>query len=163
MALSLLFWMALMVVSQIVSWVYVAKCSLEAGDLYRAVGQLSLFYVAWALYKKIFLADKHELGQISFGLMALAAYTERKSFAMAANVLLLANFVLAVVIIISFDAETLAQMVKHDDSPLGVAWAFTFDAYVVSSLALWSYVLYRFYQLPQPQTAYTPLPSTRSS
>ena len=30
MAPSLLVWMALMAVSQIVSWVYVAKCSLEA-------------------------------------------------------------------------------------------------------------------------------------
>ena len=163
MALGLLFWMALMITSQIGSWLYVVKSSSQdSRALYRAVWQLSLFYVAWALYKKMFLGDDHDLGYISFGLLALAAYCERKWFVLAANVLLLANFLLAVVIIISFDAKTLAQMVKHDDTLLGVAWALIFEAYIVSSLVLWSYVLYLFYRLP-PQTPYPTLPATRSS
>lgn len=149
-----------MVVSQIGSWLYISKS--QATNLYLAVWQLSLFYAAWALYKKIFLGDEHELGHVSFGLLALASFTERKWWAMAANVVVLANFALAIIIILSFDAKTLAQMVKNDGSPLGVAWAFTFDVYIVSSFCLWSYVLYRFYQLPQ-LTPYTTLPSTRTS
>lgn len=160
MSFNILFSMALMVASQVVSWGYVIQS--EGTSLYRAVWQLSLFYMAWALYKKIFLGDENELGHISFGLLAVAAYLERRWFAVAAAVVLVANFLLAVVIIFSFSPKSLAGMIKHDDSALGVIWAFIFDAYIFSSIGLWSFVLYRLFYLPDSRF-YSTLPVTQSS
>ena len=111
--------------------------------------------------KTCFDGDEHELGHISFGLLAIATYLERKWFAVTANVVLVANFLLAVVIIFSFSPKSLAEMIKHDDTSLGVVWAFTFDAYIVSSIVLWSFVLYRLFYMPI--SPYSTLPITQQS
>jgi hypothetical protein len=151
MALSTLFFISLMVASQAVSWTYVIKSNGTA--LYRAVWQLSLFYVAWALYKKIFLGDENELGHISFGLLALATYLEKKWLSVAANLLLLANFSFALYIIWSFSPKELADMIKKDDTALGLVWGYTFDAYIISSSLLWAFVLSKLVKLTE--TPYT--------
>jgi hypothetical protein len=176
MAISLLFWMALMMASQVISWTYIVKASSSssassslstaaaAGSLYTAVWQLSLFYVAWALYKKIFLSDANEMGHISFGLLAVTTYLKWKWPAIVANILLIANFLFAVSILASFPPSELAHLVKNDDSALGIVWAYTFYAYIGSSVCLWSFALYKLWQLPAPGTTslsspYTTLPT----
>lgn len=136
---------------------YMIKKSNEGLALYEAIWQLSFFYMSWALYKKIFLGDEHELGHFSFGFLTVASYFERKWPSIVANVVLLANFALAVVIIVSMDPKSLAQLVKQDDSALGVAWAFTFDAYIFSSIGIWSFCLRKLCQLPE--SPYTSLPT----
>eukprot|EP00977_Amphora_coffeiformis_P008423 scaffold1912_cov167-Amphora_coffeaeformis.AAC.22 len=155
--ISVLLSIALMVVSQVVSWGYIIKS--QGTTLYRAVCHLSLFYTAWALYNKIIMG-RQELGHISFGLLAIATYLERKWFAVAANTLLVANFLAAVVIIFSFSPKSLAEMIKHDDTSLGVAWAFAFDVYIFSSITLWGFVLYRLFHTPGSR--YSTLPAAQS-
>lgn len=158
MGLGILFWMALMVVSQAVSWTYVLKCS-EGPMLYRAVWQLALFYTMWALYKKIVLNDTNELGHLSFGFLAVAAFLQHKWLAVAADAVVIANFLLAVSIIFTLDPHDLAMLVKKEESALGIAWAYTFYAYIFSSLFLWSLVLRKLLLLPCTPT-YTTLPTT---
>jgi hypothetical protein len=147
MALTSLFFILLMAASQAVSWTYVIKSNGAA--VYRAVWQLSLFYVGWALYKKIFLGDEKELGHISFGLLALATYFEKKWLSVAANLLLLANFSFALYIIASFTPRELAHMIKNDDTNLGLVWGYTFDAYIISSSLLWAFVLRKLVKLTE--------------
>jgi hypothetical protein len=130
--------MALMPASQAVAWYLILQKS-----LYPSVFKVSAFYCAWALYNKYLGGQTKELGHISMGLLALAAYAERKYPTIAATALVLANFGIPAYYLLAWSPSELAEKVKGDTSHLAIVWARIFKAYFVSNLGLWSTVLYK--------------------
>lgn len=134
--------MSLMPISQAVSW----YCILYK-PLYPSVTSIALFYCLWALYNKYLAYESQELGQYSMGLTALATWYKHRTSSMAATCLVLLNFgIPAYYILWKWDAAEVAKMVKKDTSAVAIVWAKVFKAYFVSSIALWSTVLYKLYR-----------------
>ena len=130
---------SLMPISQAVSWYLVSY-----QPLYPSVFKISTFYCLWALYNKYLAGQKQELGHISMGMLAVATFLEKRNFSIAANVLVLANFLLPSYYVLSWSAKKLATTVKKSDTDQAILWAYVFKAYFVSSIFLWGTVLYKF-------------------
>jgi hypothetical protein len=136
---------SLMPISQAVSWYMVSN-----QPLYPAVSKISTFYCLWALYNKYLAGQKEELGHISMGLLAVATFMKKKNVSIAANVLVLANFLLpAYYVVLSWSAKKVALKVKKSDTDQAILWAYIFKAYFISNIFLWSTVLYKFYNISQ--------------
>jgi hypothetical protein len=137
--------MSLMPLSQATSWYLLAKAmsNKDGNDdkvaLYGTLWKLAAFYCSWALLNR-FRGNKKEMGHISMGLTALATYFELpKIFTIPAIGLVLANFVApAKTVMIDLDIAELARKTKNTTT-----WAYVFKGYFVSSMALWSTVLYQ--------------------
>ena len=140
---------ALMPLSQAVAWYMI----LQMRPLLPQVFRIALFYCVWALYNKYFGGIPQELGHISMGLLALAAYANHRRASIAATALVLINYVLALGIIATYTAHDLSKTMKKREDVLGLTWAHTFQLYVLSNLALWSLVLVELVQ--QPSDSYT--------
>ncbi|GKY99792.1 hypothetical protein MPSEU_000933000 [Mayamaea pseudoterrestris] len=143
---SLIFRTALMPASQAVAWYLV----LRQRPLLAQVWKIALFYCIWALHNKYADGVTQELGQYSMGLLALAAYFNHRRASIAATVLVLINYLLALGIILSLTAHDMAMKSKNRDDWLGMTWAHTFQLYVLSNLALWTLVLVELMQQPTP-------------
>ena len=135
---------ALMPLSQAIAWYMV----LQLRPLLPQVFRIALFYCVWALYNKYFGGIPQELGHISMGLLALAAYTNHRRGSIAATALVLINYLLALGIIVTYSAHDLSTKMKKRDDWLGHSWAYTFQLYVLSNLALWTLVLVELVQQP---------------
>lgn len=166
LAVSLSIGMALMIASQLVSWIYLTK---SAGiSIYKAIFHVALFYFSWAAVKMMLLGDGLDLGWITFGCLLIAAYNKQKKLAIVANLLLLLNFGIALYFILTYDPWTLAKLIKgvdvDDDSErvLGGVWGYTFELYILSSILLWTYSLYRLKneQVHPDNGPYSTLPTT---
>lgn len=134
----------LMPVSQAAAWYGVFK-----KPLYPTVALFALFYALWAMYNRFLDGDDSELGMISMGLLALAAYYEHREFSMAACVLVLVNFLYpAYYVLLQWNAVTLLAKVKGPVlNPIkGLVWAYMFKLYFVSNIGLWGTVLYKMYK-----------------
>lgn len=130
---------SLMPISQAVSWYLVLY-----QPLYPSVLKISTFYCLWALYNKYLAGQKEELGHISMGMLAVATFLEKRNFSIAANVLVLANFLLPSYFVLSWSAKKVATTIKKSDTDQAILWAYVFKAYFVSSICLWGTVLYKF-------------------
>lgn len=152
----------LMVASNAISWLMVAASSSASLSVLRsAVWKISLFYTLWALYNRFPGGQDKELGYISMGLLTLSCLATQyggnhhSSLATKAPLLVscglvLANFAVVVPMIVK--AKGPAGFAKKvyfgDTSTMAVVWGYTFTAYILSNIAMWSFVGYRFYQLP---------------
>ena len=139
--------LALMPVSQVVAWLLVLK-----KELFDSVWKISTFYCLWAVYNRVFVAPQ-ELGYISMGFLAVAAYFRNKHASLAGTGLVIANFLIPAMIIFGSSAAELAKLVKDTDSELGILWAYVFKLYFVSNLLLWSWVFCKFWKY-RPGTYY---------
>ena len=154
--------MALMVVSNAVSWHAVAK-SLRSLDLLRSVvWKIALFYALWALYNRLLGGNSRELGHVSMGLLALSCLATAHSpsscspgAARAALVascgLVVLNFAAVLPMIVGAGGPAgFAKKVRDsgDASALVAAWGYTFAAYIASNVGMWSLVFARFATLP---------------
>lgn len=131
----------LMPVSQAVAWFLVFE-----QELYSSIFKVSLFYCLWALYNKYLGGLPQELGHISMGFLALSAYYRNRTSSMIACGLVFFNFAApAILIVVAWSPEKLAEKVKKDTSSAGIMWAYIFKLYFVSNMALWGNVLYKLY------------------
>jgi hypothetical protein len=137
----------LMPISNVTCWFWIV--SAPRGDsataLLHRVWKVAAFYMLWALYNKYLGGRPQELGHVSMGLMALAAFFQRKYPSMAACGLVILNFSVLVPILFSKGPRGMASLLYKDTSPLTMAWAYTFIAYILSNVCLWCYVMYRLY------------------
>jgi H+/Cl- antiporter ClcA len=131
---------SLMPISQAVSWYMISY-----QPLYPSVFNISTFYCLWALYNKYLAGQNEELGHFSMGLLAVATFMKKKNFSIAANILVLANFLIPAYFVLSWSAKKVAQKVKKSDTDQAILWAHIFKAYFISNIFLWSTVLYKFY------------------
>ena len=88
------------------------------------------------------------MGHYSMGLLAFAAYKNNRRASIAATILVLLNYLLALGIIVTMTADDLASKAKKRDDLFGMAWAHTFQVYVLSNLALWTFVLVELVHSP---------------
>mmetsp|Transcript_20179 Transcript_20179/g.32531 ORF Transcript_20179/g.32531 Transcript_20179/m.32531 type:complete len:184 (+) Transcript_20179:103-654(+) len=144
----------LMPVSNAASWYLVVVSTNSAhggvGDpsiktLLQSVWKIAIFYMLWALYNKYLGGRPQELGHVSFGLLALTSYLEKRYLAMGACGLVVLNFAVVIPLVVSKGPAGLAKIIWKDTSPMSLAWAYTFTFYILSNVALWSYVLYTLY------------------
>jgi FtsH-binding integral membrane protein len=140
--------MLLMPISNAASWWFITKSHRgdQASGLLQVVWKVAFFYMLWALYNKYLGGRPQELGHISMGLMAAAAYFQKKYFSMAACGLVVLNFGVVIPLIFSKGPAGLAKMIQKEKTALSMTWAVIFCAYIFSNFALWSFVLYRLYQ-----------------
>jgi len=156
--------LVLMVVSNAVSWymvtVAIATATATATDgggdlsvLRSSVWKISLFYTLWALYNRYLGGKSQELGHVSMGLLTLTCFFNVLATTiplMLSCGLVVLNFAVVIPMIISMKGPSkFAKKVwKGDTSTLAVIWGYTFTAYILSNIVMWSYVLFQFYQLP---------------
>jgi hypothetical protein len=146
MVIKIIPWL-LMPISNAASWYLIVSAPRgdEATALLQNVWKIATFYMLWALYNRYLGGRPQELGQVSMGLMALAAVLQKKYPSMAACGLVILNFGVVVPLLISNGPTGWAKLVYKDTSPLTIVWAYTFTAYILSNVCLWSYVMYRLY------------------
>jgi len=152
-----------MVVSNAVSWymvtVAIATATATATDgggdlsvLRSSVWKISLFYTLWALYNRYLGGKSQELGHVSMGLLTLTCFFNVLATTiplMLSCGLVVLNFAVVIPMIISMKgpSEFAKKVWNGDTSTSAVIWGYTFTAYIVSNIGLWSYVLFQFYQL----------------
>jgi hypothetical protein len=132
-----IFAIALMPISQAVSWYFVLK-----RPLYASVLKIASFYCAWALYIRIFVTSK-EMNQFPLGFLAVGAYLERKNLAVAGTIIELVIYVVVFFLVFSLSASELALKHKKEDTPLAICWAYVFKLYSLSNICLWCLVLHK--------------------
>ena len=139
--------MLLMPISNGASWyfLYTSPRGDQAGALLDVVWKVATFYMLWALYNKYLGGRPQELGHISMGLMALAAYFQKKYLSMAACALVIVNFGVVIPLIFSKGPAGLAKMIQKEKTALSMTWAIIFSVYILSNFTLWSFVMYRLY------------------
>eukprot|EP00532_Pseudo-nitzschia_australis_P002166 CAMPEP_0168190148 /NCGR_PEP_ID=MMETSP0139_2-20121125/16752_1 /TAXON_ID=44445 /ORGANISM="Pseudo-nitzschia australis, Strain 10249 10 AB" /LENGTH=208 /DNA_ID=CAMNT_0008113085 /DNA_START=183 /DNA_END=809 /DNA_ORIENTATION=- len=155
-----------------------SKSSSSLIPLRSSVWKISLFYTLWALYNKYPGGRSQELGHVSMGLLTLCCLStmhccsfdgdgrsgnvdagnakwNRHPLAtklplLLSTALVVLNFAVVVpLIVLAKGPAGIAKKVwKGDTSALAVAWGYTFVAYILSNVGMWSLVLYEFYQLP---------------
>lgn len=156
--------LVLMVASNVVAWRSVSTSSSypSLSILRSAVWKIALFYTLWALYNKYLGGRSKELGHISFGLLMLsclgtahlvgnnrsASFTKIPLLASCGLVVL--NFAVVIpLIVLAGGPKGIAKKIwDGDTSKLAVLWGYTFTAYIVSNVVLWSYCCYLFHTLP---------------
>jgi hypothetical protein len=143
MAVKIIPWL-LMPISNVASW-YLFVSAAPGNALLQRVWKVAAFYTVWALYNRYLGGRAQELGHFSMGLMALAAFLNRKYPSMAACGLVILNFAVVIPIVLSNGPKGLAKLLYNDTSPLTMAWAYTFVSYLLSNVCLWSYLMYRLY------------------
>lgn len=162
---------ALMPISQLVSWYLVAtsttgsSTSSSMTQFYNRLGAIAGFYCAWALYNRYLGGNVRELGQYSMGVLTICSYYHKYAPTVLATCLVLFNFLApSYFILIKWNSTELARNVKNDTSSLAITWANIFKAYFVSNIALWSYVLYKFYKYRvELDRTYSELPNSIST
>eukprot|EP00536_Pseudo-nitzschia_multiseries_P018640 jgi/Psemu1/56587/gm1.56587_g len=156
--------LVLMVVSNLASWHAVTKAIAVQSErspqqaLRSAVWKIALFYTLWALYNKYLGGRPQELGHISLGLLTASCLatshfqltTATKIPVVASCGLVVLNFAVVIPLMISAGGPVgMARKVwKGDTSALAVVWGYTFTAYILSNVVLWSWVLYQFVVAP---------------
>jgi hypothetical protein len=148
---NLLIRTTLMPLSQAVAWYMI----LRQRPLLAQVWKIAAFYCVWALYNKYLGGIPQELGHVSMGLLALAAYFNHRKASIAATALVLINYLAALGIIASLTAHDMSTKMKKRDDWLGITWAHTFQLYVLSNLALWTLVLVELVQQPSDSNTYS--------
>eukprot|EP00536_Pseudo-nitzschia_multiseries_P006148 jgi/Psemu1/303896/fgenesh1_kg.127_\ len=163
--------LVLMVVSNLASWhavvATIAKHNSSSRALRSVVWKVAFFYTLWALYNRYLGGRDGERGHISMGLLTLSCLaTSRFQWAtkipvVASSGLVVLNF--AVVIPMIYRAGGpggFAEAVWGGDTTEDttatattsvremIVWGYTFAAYVLSNIGLWSWVLYQFVVLP---------------
>jgi hypothetical protein len=144
---------ALMALSQVVSWQWILRW-----PLYQSVFRLSVFYFLWALYNRFIGGQIHELGHFTYLLTAIAAYYEKPRFCMAGTLLLFVQYAIAFYLCFSVSAGTWAQTIHGEVSKTAIIWAWAFRAYVISNLGLWGTAANKFSK--NEVNDYTILPTT---
>jgi hypothetical protein len=142
---------ALMPLSQAVAWYMI----LHQRPLLAQVWKIAAFYCIWALYNRYFGGIPQELGHISMGVLAVAAYSNHRRASIAGTALVLINYLLALGIIVTYTAHDLAINSKKRDDWLGMTWAHTFQLYVLSNLALWTMVMVELVQQSSATESYS--------
>lgn len=145
------FLMALMPLSQITSWYLMtrpkdsATSTSDKASLYSPIWRLAVFYAGWAIVNRI-NGNKKELGHVSMGIMALTTYFDMpKAVTASAAALVVANFLVPVkTIFVDWDIATLARKMNKT-----TMWAYVFRGYFVSSISLWSIVLYKIVKMEE--------------
>lgn len=144
--------LALMPISQGASWYLIIKES-----LYPSIFKIAVFYAVWALYNRFFLGATLEMGHYSMGVMAVCSYFQKRPISIMACVLVLVNFLaFAYWILLAMGPRELAAVFKHDAATLGIIWAWTFKAYFLSQISLWSFILWKLYKEPSNRS-YEPI------
>jgi hypothetical protein len=154
----------LMAASNAVSWhvVWAAahkSSSASVAGLRSVVWKVALFYMLWALYNKYLGGRPQELGHVSFGLLVASCLgTARFQPAwtriplVASCLLVLLNFAVVLPFIAKMGGiRAMAKKIKRDPgvSPaMANFWGYSFVAYLVSNVVLWSYCIYLFSKLP---------------
>lgn len=131
--------MALMPVSQMVSWYLVLY-----SPLYESVYKIAAFYCAWAIYNRL-TTTPQELGFISMGILSISAYKQHRTATLIGNILVLINFAGPAMLILQWSAAKLARKLKKSDDRLAIIWAHIFKLYFVSNILLWGLVLKKFW------------------
>jgi hypothetical protein len=152
--------LALMPVSQLVSWKLIQS---ETYPLYPTISGIAAFYCVWALYNLWIEGNHRELGHISMGLLAVAAYFEKRNLTIAATGLVIINFFLPVLYLVPMSAHDMAKLIKESTSTWAIVWAYIFKLYLLSNLALFSTILYKVVQPQSINNSYTSVSSSASS
>mmetsp|Transcript_8554 Transcript_8554/g.17852 ORF Transcript_8554/g.17852 Transcript_8554/m.17852 type:complete len:195 (+) Transcript_8554:213-797(+) len=166
--------LVLLFVSNIASW-HMVLASLGAATSSKAlrasVWKIATFYTLWALYNRYPGGRSGELGQYSFGLLAVTCLltkyvlgssrtegggqTPNKAIATKIPLVLAClvvawNFSIVVPLIVSSGgpAGFAAKVWEGDTSALAVFWGYCFLAHMASNICLWSFACYRFFELP---------------
>lgn len=166
--------LVLMVVSNATSWFLITSSSSSLPLLRSSVWKISLFYTLWALYNKYLGGRPQELGHVSMGLLTLCCLSTMHCCSSDGNsnnnasakwnhqpmatklplllstALVVLNFAVVVPLIAQMKgpAGIAKKIWKGDTSALAVIWGYTFTAYILSNVAMWSLVFYGFYRLP---------------
>lgn len=144
--------MALMPISQGASWYMIIKQS-----FYPSIFKISIFYAVWALYNRFLMGATLEMGHYSMGIMAVCSVFQKRSACMIACALVLVNFLaFAYWILLLMGPHELAAVFKHDITKTGLVWAWTFKAYFVSQISLWSFIMWKLIKEPSNRS-YEPI------
>lgn len=148
----------LMPLSQIAAWYAVIKSESARNRnnaLYNTLGCTAAFYCAWALYN-VYVLGGQDIGQYTMGLAAIGSFCHSKYASLGGIGLVILNFFLVIYLVMFVGAATLAQEVKGTDSTAGIAWAWIFKAYVLSSTAFWIFSFHKVWKLePDEANSYT--------
>jgi len=153
--------LVLMIVSNAVSWHMVlvssksgeSSSSLSSSALLRsAVWKIALFYCLWALVNRYLAGRTQELGHISMGLLTIACLAtdhwklSTKIPIVASTCLVVLNFAVVIPMIVAAGGPVgfAKKVLAGDASVLAMVWGYTFTVYMLSSVVLFSYVLYQF-------------------
>jgi hypothetical protein len=143
--------LALMPLSQAASWYLILKQA-----LYPSIFKISIFYCLWALYNRFVMGATLEMGHYSMGGMAIASLVQKRTVSIIACLLVLFNFLaFSYWILWSLGVKELALLFKGTGSTIGIVWAWTFKAYFVSQIALWSHILWKLWK--DPNSPYEPI------
>ena len=155
--LSIVVSTSLMPISQTAAWFALITSGNNAANptnkLYTTLAVTSSFYCGWALYKVLIQGDENELGQYSMGLTAVATFCQSKYASLGGLGLVVANFALAIYLVMGMSAAKLAEVVKQTNSTEGIIWAWIFKAYLLSSFVFWSVAFSRVWNLQTGTTS----------
>ena len=147
---------ALMAVSNAVSWYLIVEESSYLSGLSSAVWKIALFYTLWALFNRYLAGRTKELGHFSFGPLFLLSLDMAKDGLLSGTKiplliacgLVVLNFAVVLPLIASVGTPgDFAKKMFKSDEPLVVLWGYAFCAYILSNVALWCYCWYLFQTL----------------